>query len=105
MFFDDISSNSGEEKASVVIQPTSVRFAKAQLVQPLGSVIGPIGKLPGLPAVGGTEGVAVVEAVGPAVKSLKPGDWSALHEHDSLRTIMFTLSRKLNSFSLFTKFN
>ena len=67
---------SGTEKNSVVVEPTNVRFVKAQKVEPFGSVVGPIGKLPTLPAVGGIEGVAVVEAVGPAVKGLKPGDWS-----------------------------
>lgn len=60
------------------MQPTNVRFVKAQKVEPFGSVVGPIGKLPALPAVGGIEGVAVVEAVGPTVKGLKPGDWSVL---------------------------
>lgn len=67
--------SSGTEKNSVVVEPTNVRFVKAQKVEPFGSVVGPIGKLPTLPAVGGIEGVAVVEAVGPAVKGLKPGDW------------------------------
>ena len=66
---------SGTEKASVVVEPTTVRFVKAQKVEPFGSVIGPIGTLPPLPAVGGIEGVAVVESVGPSVKTLKAGDW------------------------------
>ncbi len=73
--FDSRFVTSGTEKASVVVQPTTVRFAKAQQIQPLGGTIGPIGALPNLPAVGGIEGVAVVEAVGPSVKNLKKGDW------------------------------
>mmetsp|Transcript_64436 Transcript_64436/g.172562 ORF Transcript_64436/g.172562 Transcript_64436/m.172562 type:complete len:381 (+) Transcript_64436:41-1183(+) len=67
--------SSGTEKSSLTVESTNVRFAKAQKFGPLSPTAGPIGDLPKLPAVGGVEGVAVVEAVGPSVKGLKPGDW------------------------------
>ena len=45
-----------------------------QAVSPVDPVAGVLSSLPTLPAVGGLEGVGVVEAAGPG-SSLKAGDW------------------------------
>jgi len=47
------------------------RYASVQAVEPYAAAH----VLPSAPAVGGFEGVAVVEAVGSGVKGLSPGDW------------------------------
>jgi len=71
----DVIHASGESSMSLDIKEVPVRFAKAQEIGVLDPLAGVVGKLPDLPAVGGLQGVAVVEEVGPAVKGLKPGDW------------------------------
>eukprot|EP00960_Hanusia_phi_P029853 748218-Hanusia_phi.AAC.1 len=53
---------------------TKKRFAQAHEVKPIRAIHHVFDKLPSLPAVGGLEGVAVVEEPGPNSK-LKAGDW------------------------------
>eukprot|EP00802_Teleaulax_amphioxeia_P013133 Tamp_13181.p1 GENE.Tamp_13181~~Tamp_13181.p1 ORF type:complete len:398 (+),score=102.21 Tamp_13181:87-1196(+) len=56
------------------VREVARRFAKAQAVTPVDPLAGTLSSLPSLPAVGGLEGVAVVESAGPG-SSLKAGDW------------------------------
>ena len=56
------------------VREVSKRFAKAQAVTPVDPIAAALSDLPSLPAVGGLEGVAVVESAGPG-SSLKAGDW------------------------------
>mmetsp|Transcript_50189 Transcript_50189/g.122472 ORF Transcript_50189/g.122472 Transcript_50189/m.122472 type:complete len:377 (-) Transcript_50189:344-1474(-) len=67
--------NSYPGSKDIATKEAKVRFAKAQSIGPIDPVAGPLGKPPGLPAVGGLEGVAVVEAVGSSVSGLTVGDW------------------------------
>jgi len=63
-----------EPSKGVGVREVSQRFAKAQAVTPVDPLAGALSSLPSLPAVGGLEGVAVVESAGPG-SSLKAGDW------------------------------
>jgi len=65
---------SSEPSKGVGVREVSQRFAKAQAVTPVDPLAGALNSLPSLPAVGGLEGVAVVESAGPG-SSLKVGDW------------------------------
>ena len=69
-----VMTASGEPVKDAGVREVSKRFAKAQAVKPTDPVAGALSKLPSLPAVGGLEGVAVVEFAGPG-SSLKAGDW------------------------------
>lgn len=69
----DIASIMELHPPSTGISSSTVRrrYASAQAVEPFSTEH----SLPSAPAIGGLEGVAVVEAVGSSVKGLSPGDW------------------------------
>ena len=66
-----ISATSAPATGSISSSAIRRRYASAQAVEPYAAAH----LLPSGPAVGGLEGVAVVEAVGAGVKGLAPGDW------------------------------
>eukprot|EP00002_Diphylleia_rotans_P025670 TRINITY_DN5082_c0_g1_i1.p1 TRINITY_DN5082_c0_g1~~TRINITY_DN5082_c0_g1_i1.p1 ORF type:complete len:365 (-),score=80.56 TRINITY_DN5082_c0_g1_i1:142-1236(-) len=63
----------GAEEVQVAMLHAPINPADINIVQ------GVYGIRPKLPAVGGSEGVAVVLRVGPAVESFSPGDWVIPH--------------------------
>jgi len=71
-----IISGSAKGTTGLPVKDMKVRFAKAKSVGPIDPAAGPIGpKFPKTPAVGGLEGVAVVQAVGSSVSGMSVGDW------------------------------
>jgi trans-2-enoyl-CoA reductase len=69
-----VMTTSNEPSKDAGVRDVTKRFAKAQAVTPVDPLIAALGGLPSVPAVGGLEGVAVVESAGPG-SSLKAGDW------------------------------
>jgi trans-2-enoyl-CoA reductase len=69
-----IMTASGEPSRNAGVRDVTKRFAKAKAVTPVNPLAAALSGLPSVPAVGGLEGVAVVESTGPG-SSLKAGDW------------------------------
>merc|ERR1719409_1034431 len=69
-----VMTASGEPSRNAGVRDVTKRFAKAKAVTPVNPLAAALSGLPSVPAVGGLEGVAVVESTGPG-SSLKAGDW------------------------------